>query len=111
MAVHATTGAQSKAQVQLAFTRRISDILVFEPMFAAIQDASKAHGAVTEAGIAAILGPELSAQLLAEYNYELEAQGLYLAFLLKPECGGRPCSHSFLTEPIAWAHLPVPQAG
>ena len=58
MAVHATTGAQSKAQVQLAFSRRISDILVFEPMFAAIQDASKAHGAVTEAGREGLGEPE-----------------------------------------------------
>ena len=120
MAVHATTAAMSKDELIQVFARRISDILVFDPLFSEIRCASQAHGAgqalgagaaqgaaptqgaVTLAGLNAVLGTELTAALLAEYTFEVQAQGLYLAFLLKPEFGGRETRSTFLdnTTPL-----------
>lgn len=114
MAVHATTAAMSKDELIQVFARRISDILVFDPLFSEIRCASQAQGAgqaqgaaptqgaVTRAGLNAVLGTELTAALLAEYTFEVQAQGLYLAFLLKPEFGGRETRSTFLdnTAPL-----------
>lgn len=130
MAVHATTAAMSKDELIQVFARRISDILVFDPLFSEIRCASQAQGAVqaqeagqaqgagaaqeaaqgaaptqgavTLAGLNAVLGTELTAALLAEYTFEVQAQGLYLAFLLKPEFGGRETRSTFLdnTAPL-----------
>ena len=114
MAVHATTAAMSKDELIQVFAWRISDILVFDPLFSEIRCASQAQGAgaaqgaaptqgaVTLAGLNAVLSTELTAALLAEYTFEVQAQGLYLAFLLKPEFGGRETRSTFLdnTAPL-----------
>lgn len=120
MAVHATTAVMSKDELIQVFARRISDILVFDPLFSEIRCASQAQGArqaqgagaaqgaaptqgaVTRTGLNTVLGTELTAALLAEYTFEVQAQGIYLAFLLKPEFGGRETRSTFLdnTAPL-----------